>query len=177
MGQYRPLRVGHFGPLNPGQFAPLKVGHFAPLQVGQFRPLKVGQFGALSSQSTNKGRHVTSHRELILLENGGILVDNPGMREVGIADSTGGLETTFDQIVSLAEGCKFKDCTHTREVGCAVLEALEKGTIDQASYENFQKMEREKAHFESTVADKRKRDKVFGKMMKHYKDVTKNKFE
>ena len=52
------------------------------------------------SQSTNKGRHVTSHRELIILENGGILIDNPGMREVGIADSTDGLEITFDMIIS-----------------------------------------------------------------------------
>lgn len=127
------------------------------------------------SQSTHKGRHVTSHRELILLENGGLLIDNPGMREVGIADTTSGLEKTFDRIVGLAKGCKFKNCTHTREVGCAVLEALENGDIDQASYENYQKMEREKAHFESTLAEKRKRDKAFGKMMKHYKDETKKK--
>ena len=102
------------------------------------------------SQSTNKGRHVTSHRELIVLENGGILVDNPGMREVGIADSTSGLEITFDKIISLSQNCKFKDCTHTNETGCSVLEAVEKGEIDKASYENYLKMEREKAHFEST---------------------------
>ena len=88
------------------------------------------------SLSTNKGRHVTSHRELIILENGGILVDNPGMREVGIADSTSGLEITFDMIVSLSQNCKFKDCTHTNEIGCSVLEAVEKGEIDKASYEN-----------------------------------------
>ncbi|HBK41229.1 MAG TPA: ribosome small subunit-dependent GTPase A, partial [Porphyromonadaceae bacterium] len=81
------------------------------------------------SQSTNKGRHVTSHRELIILENGGILVDNPGMREVGIADTTSGLEITFDKIVSLSQNCKFKDCTHTRETGCSILEAVEKGDI------------------------------------------------
>lgn len=68
------------------------------------------------SQSTNKGRHITSHRELIVLENGGILIDNPGMREVGIADTTSGLETTFDRIISLSQKCKFKDCTHTNEI-------------------------------------------------------------
>jgi ribosome biogenesis GTPase len=129
------------------------------------------------SLSTNKGKHVTSHRELIVLENGGILVDNPGMREVGIADSASGLEITFDMIVSLSQNCKFKDCTHTNEIGCSVLEAVEKGEIDKASYENYLKMERERAHFESTVLEKRKKDKEFGKIMKNYKkDMKKDKF-
>lgn len=128
------------------------------------------------SDSTSKGRHVTSHREMIVLENGGILIDNPGMREVGITDSSGGLEITFDRIVSLSKNCKFKDCTHTSEVGCLVLEAVEKGEIDKNSYENYLKLEREKAHFEATVAEKRNRDKQFGKMMKNYKkDMNKNK--
>jgi len=121
------------------------------------------------SKSTNKGRHITSHRELIVLENGGILVDNPGMKEVGIADSEKGLEITFDIIISLSQNCKFKDCTHTNEIGCLVLEAVEKGEIDKASYENYLKMEKEKAHFESTVIERRKRDKEFGKIMKNYK--------
>lgn len=128
------------------------------------------------SLSTNKGRHVTSHRELIILENGGILIDNPGMREVGLADSESGLEVTFDRIISLSQNCKFKDCTHTNEIGCSVLEAVKNGEIDRNSYENYQKMEREKAHFEATVAEKRNRDKQFGKMMKNYKkDMKKNK--
>lgn len=129
------------------------------------------------SQSTNKGRHVTSHRELIILENGGILVDNPGMREVGIADTTSGLATTFDKIVSLSQNCKFKDCTHTRETGCSILEAVEKGDIDKSSYENYLKLEREKAHFELTVVEKRKKDKELGKIIKNYKkDMTRNKY-
>jgi ribosome biogenesis GTPase len=129
------------------------------------------------SQSTNKGRHVTSHRELIILDNGGIIVDNPGMREVGIADSAGGLEITFDMIVSLSQNCNFNDCTHTNEIGCLVLEAVEKGEIDKASYENYLKMEREKAHFESTVAERRKKDKEFGKFLKNYKkEVKKNRY-
>ena len=129
------------------------------------------------SQSTNKGRHVTSHRELIILENGGILVDNPGMREVGIADTTSGLEITFDMIVTLSQNCKFKDCTHTNETGCSVIEAVEKGEIDKASYENYMKMEREKAHFESSFVERRKKDKDFGKMIKNYKkDMNKNKY-
>jgi ribosome biogenesis GTPase len=107
------------------------------------------------SESTSKGRHITSHRELIILENGGILIDNPGMREVGIVDNSNGLETTFDSIFSLAESCKFKDCTHVNEVGCAVIEALENGKLDKSVFENYQKMQREKSYFETSVLDKR----------------------
>jgi len=127
------------------------------------------------SQSTNRGRHVTSHRELIILDNGGILVDNPGMREVGIADSTKGLEVTFDLILKYSKNCKFKDCTHTNEIGCSVIGAVENGEIDRASYENYMKMEKEKAFFESSVVERRKKDKSFGKMLKNYKkDMDKN---
>lgn len=126
------------------------------------------------SASTSKGRHITTHRELLVLENGGILIDNPGMREVGIADATDGLELTFEAIIALSKDCKFKDCTHTSEVGCAVLKAVESHDIDKSSYENFLKMEREKEHFESTVAEKRKKDKDFGKMIKNYKKRNKH---
>jgi len=129
------------------------------------------------SASTNKGRHITTHRELIILENGGILIDNPGMREVGIADTTSGLEITFNAIIELSKNCKFKDCTHIHETGCAILAAVEKGIIDKDSYKNYLKMEREKNHFESTVAEKRKKDKDFGKMIKNYKkDKKQNKY-
>lgn len=130
------------------------------------------------SQSTNKGRHITSHREMVLLDNGGILIDNPGMREVGIADSSGGLETAFDCILSFSEHCRFKDCTHTGEAGCAVLEAVERSEIDKSSYENFLKMGRERNYFETTVSEKRKRDKIFGKILKDYfkKDLKSGKY-
>lgn len=120
------------------------------------------------SSSTNKGKHVTSHRELFVLPNGGILIDTPGMREVGIADSDHGLEITFEHIVNLSKNCKFKDCTHTNEAGCAVIESVLNGETDKASYKNFLKMEREKAHFETTVSEKRRKDKIFGKMIKNY---------
>jgi ribosome biogenesis GTPase len=121
------------------------------------------------SLSTSKGRHITSHRELIILKNGGILIDNPGMREVGIADTTSGLEVTFDTIVKLSQDCKFKNCTHIHENGCKILEAVEKGEIDRDSYENYLKMEKEKLHFKSSVVEKRKKDKDFGKMLKNHK--------
>ena len=126
--------------------------------------LKTGQI----SLSTNKGRHVTDHRELFVLENGGIIIDTPGMRELGIADAANGLEITFDLIVSLSQKCRFKDCTHTNEIGCNVITAVNNGEIDKDSYENYIKLQREKAHYESTVAEKRKKDKLFGKLIKNY---------
>lgn len=127
----------------------------------------VQKTGAISA-STHKGRHVTTHRELIVLPTGGMLIDNPGMREVGLADATGGVEATFDRIAGLSVHCRFADCTHTVEAGCAVIEAVEQGQIDRASYENYLKLERERSHFQSTVAEKRKKDKAFGKMLKNY---------
>ncbi|MCP5060888.1 MAG: ribosome small subunit-dependent GTPase A [Ignavibacteriae bacterium] len=119
------------------------------------------------SSSTNRGRHVTTHRELLVLENGGILIDNPGMREIGIVDLVGGLEMTFETIVKLSEECKFNDCSHTTEIGCAVISAIESGNIDKSSFENYLKMGREKDHYESTIAERRKKDKSFGKMVKN----------
>ena len=123
------------------------------------------------SDSTNKGKHVTSHRELFMLENGAILIDNPGMREVGITDTEGGLEATFDMIVTLSKHCRFKNCTHTTESGCNVIEAVEKGDLDRNSFENYLRMQREKAYFETTVAERRRKEKIFGKIIKDYKKV------
>ena len=122
--------------------------------------LKTGSISA----STGKGRHTTNYRELVILENGSILIDNPGMREVGVADTGGGLEAAFDIITRLAEGCKFTDCSHIHEKGCAVINAVEKGIIDEESYKNYLKMEKERRRFGTTVAEKRKKDKAFGKL-------------
>jgi len=121
------------------------------------------------SSSVNKGKHITSHRELFVLDGGGILIDNPGMREVGIADTGSGLETTFDIIIESAQNCRYKDCTHLHEQGCAVLKALENGEIDKNSYTNFLKMEKEKKHFESDALDRKKKDKDLGKVIKEFK--------
>ena len=128
----------------------------------------------LISQSTDRGKHITSHRELFVLDTGGIVIDNPGMREVGIADSTAGLTITFDRIIKLSQACKFKDCSHINEKGCAILEAVETGEVDKTSYENFQRLQREKNHYESSLLEKRKKDKDFGKMVKNIKNQRKN---
>jgi ribosome biogenesis GTPase len=116
----------------------------------------------------NKGKHITTHRELFVLENG-IIIDNPGMREIGLIDGMDGmdgLDITFDEIVKLSLDCKFRNCSHIEEKGCAVLEAVHNERISKESYNNFLKMRREKIHFESSIAEKRKKDKQFGKMIK-----------
>ncbi len=131
-------------------------------------PMKTAQIGI----STHRGKHTTAHRQLIVLADGGILIDNPGMREVGVADAEKGLETVFQQIVKLAEHCKYKDCTHAYEAGCAVIRAVEKGEVDKDSYLNYLKLEREKQHYQNTEAEKRSKGK---NLAKRIKQVKKNK--
>jgi len=136
----------------------------------------VMETGAISGV-TAKGKHTTSHRELVVLDGGGILIDNPGMREVGMTDDDAGLDRTFSGIAELSLSCRFSDCTHVHEKGCAVLEALESGALDPDLYKNYLKMEREKYFFAATIAEKRKKAKDFGKMAKNYqKEKNKNKF-
>jgi ribosome biogenesis GTPase len=119
--------------------------------------------------------HTTTHRELFLLNNGSIIIDNPGMREVGITDSPIGVEITFDKIVELAQDCHFSDCTHVHEKGCAVLIAVEEGNLDNAIYDNYIKMKKEQSHLQTTLVAKRKHDKAFGKMIKRVMKDKKNK--
>ncbi len=102
----------------------------------------------------SRGKHTTTHRELIIMENGGIFIDNPGMRMVGMAEVGSGLETTFNLITSLAKTCKFNNCTHIHEEGCAIIEAIEQEALEYGAYENFLKMERENARFERRAAQK-----------------------
>jgi ribosome biogenesis GTPase len=127
--------------------------------------LRTGQI----SRSTNKGRHITDHRELFVLKNGGIIIDNPGMRELGITEKIEGLKTTFQEIYDLSLKCKFPDCKHINETGCAVLKALNDGLLDSATLDNYQKLEREQLRFQTTVAEKHKKERIFGKMIKNYK--------
>jgi ribosome biogenesis GTPase / thiamine phosphate phosphatase len=135
--------------------------------------LKTGQI----SLSTNKGRHITDHRELFVLENGGIIIDTPGMKELGMTDNADGIKTTFQEIYKTSLKCKFPDCKHINETGCAVIEAFNNGTIDKDSYNNYLKIQKEQERFQTTVAEKRKKDKAFGKMVKNYKkDMKKNKY-
>lgn len=128
---------------------------------------EIMQTGVIS-ESIDRGKHVTTHRELLVFENG-ILIDNPGMREVGITDSSEGFEMTFSEISDLAQDCKYNDCTHTNEDGCAVLEALENGNLHPDSYANYLRMEKERMHFESSAQERKKKGKDLGKLIKNMK--------
>ena len=101
-----------------------------------------------------KGRHTTTYRRLIPLPGGGALIDTPGMRELQLWDGAEGLESAFSEIAELAEGCRFRDCSHRKEPGCAVLAALESGGLDATRFESYRKQERELASLE-TRKDKR----------------------
>jgi ribosome biogenesis GTPase / thiamine phosphate phosphatase len=129
------------------------------------------------SHSTNKGQHTTGHRELFILENGGIIIDTPGMKELGMTDNIEGIQTTFNDITNLTLKCRLPDCSHMDEKGCAVIEALKNGKIDKSSLENFRKMLREQERFQASVAERRKKDREFGKMVKEVlKEKKRNKF-
>lgn len=118
------------------------------------------------SKSTNKGKHTTTFRELFITESGSIIIDTPGMRELGLTDDEEGIHSTFEDIEKLAESCRFSDCTHTGEKGCAVIEAVESGNIDSRSLDNYLRMKREQEHYNSTIAERRQKDRQFGKMVK-----------
>src|SRR4029079_19392477 len=77
----------------------------------------------------DRGRHTTTARQLIELAEGGVLIDTPGMRELGLLEDEGGIETTFADVAACAEHCRFRDCTHMTEPGCAVIAAVEKGEL------------------------------------------------
>ena len=94
------------------------------------------------------GRHTTTHRELIRLPSGALILDTPGMRELGLYDAGDGLSATFEDVEALIEGCRFNDCGHTNEPGCAVRQALEDGELDEGRWKSFQKLQRELAHQE-----------------------------
>ena len=91
----------------------------------------------------DKGRHTTTHRELIQLPNGAFVIDTPGMRELGMWDNGDGIDTAFADIEELSRACRYTDCTHTAEPGCAVLRALADGTLDAARLASYRKLKTE----------------------------------
>jgi ribosome biogenesis GTPase len=122
------------------------------------------------SKKESKGRHATTHRQLTKLDSGSMIVDTPGMRELGIFSVDTGIEETFSEIMALAEKCQFNDCTHFGEKGCAVLDAVEKGHLSAERYQNYMKMTKETTYNEMSYLEKRKKDKQFAK---HVKSVMK----
>jgi len=118
---------------------------------------------------TGEGRHTTVRRELVPLEGGALLIDSPGMREFGILGAEAGIGDSFSDIMTLASQCRFRDCTHTSEPHCAVLEAVESGEISREHYENYIKLREESEFYQMSYAEKRKKDRDFGKYIKSAK--------
>jgi len=126
------------------------------------------------SSYSNRGKHVTTVRQMYFLKNGGIVIDNPGMREIGMADVGEGVDALFNEIIELSKKCKFKDCTHTHEAGCAVLAAVESGHIDKAKYSNYLSLKKETEFYEMSELEKREKDRDFGKFIKKAKKSLKD---
>ncbi len=114
----------------------------------------------------SKGRHATTYRQLIMLDCGAMVVDTPGMRELGNFSVETGLDETFAEITELSKQCQFNDCTHVIEKGCAVLNAVENGNLSEKRYQNYIKMNKESIYNEMSYLEKKQKDKQFGKMIK-----------
>lgn len=117
----------------------------------------------------DKGRHTTSHRSLLMLPNGATVIDTPGMREIGMWDSTQGLEKAFSDIEALAACCRFKDCSHINEPGCAVLAALARGELSTERWQSYNKLQAENAYAEDAQSYLAAKEKKFIEISKYNK--------
>ncbi len=122
-------------------------------------------------ESDGKGVHSTTWRELITLDNGALVVDTPGMRELGNMDVDEGIGETFDDILLLAEQCRFNDCAHVNTPGCAVLAAVERGEISEARYNNYIRLIKEAAFHDQSALEKRDQDKKLGRFYRSMKTL------
>lgn len=127
-----------------------------------------------------KGRHTTTSRELITLPGGALIIDTPGMRELQLWDGSDGLSNLFEDIESIAAGCKFSDCTHVSEPGCAVLKALDEGVIDSGRFKSYNKMKREAAYAATQVdtrarLEEQKKWKNIAKLVRNFSKETRYK--
>ena len=126
-------------------------------------------------EDDGKGRHTTTNRSLHLLESGGLLLDSPGMRELGIAEVDAGLASAFEDVETLAEQCRFNDCAHGSEPGCAVRGAIEAGELDERRLESYRKLRREELYNTESVAERHTRVRQFSKMVKQHQDTSHKK--
>lgn len=126
-------------------------------------------------EKDGKGRHTTTRRQLIRLKNGAMLIDTPGMREIGSLAVDGGLKHAFHEIDQLSTACRFQDCSHIQEKGCAVLSAVAEGRLPRKRYQNYLKMKKESMFHEMSYQEKKKKDKQFGKLVKSVMKTKKNR--
>lgn len=118
-------------------------------------------------EDDSKGKHTTTSRSLIALKEGGLILDTPGMREIQLADSKDGIATTFSDIEAFAEQCRFADCGHQSEPGCAIQKAIESGDLDSRRLANYQKLLKENAYNSASLSERRASDKALGKYYKN----------
>ena len=111
-------------------------------------------------EADSKGRHTTTHHELIMLKNGVMVIDTPGMRELGMWDVSEGLAGAFQDVEELAKGCRFRDCRHQNEPGCAVREAIRNGELDESRLLSYRKI-RTEAHYSDNAVDYRRQKERF----------------
>ena len=123
-------------------------------------------------EDDDKGRHTTTGRTLHPMPGGGLLLDTPGMRELQLAACEHGIEETFSEITELARHCRFSDCLHQEEPGCAVRGAVTSGQIDPRRLANYHKLMKEQAFNEATLAEKREKDRKLGRF---YRSVLSDK--
>lgn len=126
------------------------------------------------SSCNEKGKHTTTSRNMYILGGGAIVMDNPGIREVGVAAIMDDDNPVFEDIPSISKKCRYSDCTHINEPGCEVLKALEEGRIDKDKYENYIKLKTESDYYGMSDYEKREKERNFGKMVnKAKKDLRK----
>jgi len=123
-------------------------------------------------ESDSKGRHTTTSRSLHCLPGGGLLLDNPGMRELQIVDSEEGIKSTFSDIDTLAKKCRFKDCHHTTEPGCAALKEIKAGRLEHRRLNNYHKLLSEQTRNSESLAERRNNDKALGRFYKTAKKTS-----
>ncbi len=123
----------------------------------------------LIREKDGRGRHTTSRRQLVVLGQGAMIIDTPGMRELGNIGVKSGIEESFSDIMKLSGNCRYKDCTHTHEVGCSVLKVVRSGRLNRAHYQDYLKLKKESEHYQLSYLEKRRKDKKFGQFIKSVK--------
>jgi len=118
---------------------------------------------------TGEGVHTTARRQLLVLDNGAMLIDTPGMRELGLLGTSDGLDDTFAEIRECSVNCRFANCTHTEEPGCAVILALTDGTLSEDRYQSYLKLKKETEYYDLSCVEKRRKDRSFGRFIKSAK--------
>jgi ribosome biogenesis GTPase len=131
----------------------------------------IGQdvFDTRAVSGTGEGTHTTSRRQLVMLGQGAMLIDTPGMRELGLVGANDGVDMNFAEFVRLSAHCRYANCTHEHESGCAVRAAGERGEMSEDRYSNYLKLKKESEFHELSYLDKRKKDRAFGRFIKSAK--------